>query len=101
MEKMTKKDRFKKFIYDHREDLAAVTTAVVAYGVILKVVTDHGKKHGASAGAANTEKYNSWADTQNEWLDKQYSEGKKVYLLHDYSYLTMPEDTEVEWIQSI
>lgn len=101
MEKMTKKDRFKKFIYDNREDLAAITTAVVAYGVIFKVVTDHGKKRGASIGAENTEKYNSWADTQNEWIDKQYADGKTVYLLHDYSYLTMPNDTEVEWIQSI
>lgn len=98
MEKMTKKDKFKKFVYDHRETIAKVTvyTTLIVGSIAIIAKANSQKMEDAKESVSD---YNSWAGEENEWLDEQEAEDKLVYLLHDWSYLVIPKETETEWIK--
>jgi hypothetical protein len=97
MNKMTKKEKFKKFVYDHREEIAQVTVfATIFVGSIVIIAKEAARQQQAESDAVS--EYNSWVETENEWLDEKTAEGKDVYLLHDQTYLFIPSDTEREWI---
>jgi len=96
MQKMTKKEKFKKFVYDHRETIARVTvyTTLIAGSIAIIINAASNEKEAAD----KTEAYNSWAEGENEWLEEKQSEGMKTFLLADWTYLLVPEDAETEWI---
>jgi Ni,Fe-hydrogenase III large subunit len=98
MEKMTKKEKFKKFVNDHSDVIAQVvvyTTIVVgSIAIIAKAASDQ-----KEAVDAAIERRNSWVDSENEWLEEQDAAGKDIYLLHNLTYLLVPKDAEVELVE--
>jgi hypothetical protein len=101
MNKMTKKDRFKKFVKDNEELITASAMIVTGLGVIAVAIAAANKaEKEASERASNyISAHNAWAETENEWIDEQKADGKDVYYLYDGTYLTMPTDAIREWIQ--
>jgi hypothetical protein len=97
MEKMTKKEKFKKFVDDHHETIAKVAVYAVIIGGSIAIIARAASKEQDELEARVAER-NAWVDTENEWLDEKKAEGKDVYLLHDLTYLFIPSDTEREWI---
>ncbi len=94
MSKPSMKDKAKKFITTYKEEIIVAAVTVAAIGVFIAKVDEAKKKPAELA-----RKHNEWAAVENEWLDDVNNEGKVVYLLHDYTYLLVPEDTKTEWIQ--
>ena len=98
MEKMTKKDKFKKFVYDHRETIAQVTVYTTLIVSAIAIIAKEKARQQANSDAVSD--HNSWTKDENEWIDEQNAADKIVYLLHDWSYLLVPKDTEVEWVKN-
>jgi hypothetical protein len=97
MKEMTKKEKFKKFVYDHRETIAQVTVyTTLIVGAIAIIAKESARQQQAASDAISD--HNSWVEEENEWIDDQYAADKVVYLLHDLTYLLVPKDTETEWI---
>lgn len=100
MNEMTKKEKFKKFVYDHREVITKVTvyTTLVVGTIAIIANAASNEEESRKKRADALEARNSWADTENEWLDEQREDGKDIYLLHDWTYLLVPKDT-AEWVK--
>lgn len=99
--KMTVKEKFKKFVSDHEEAIVNITAYAVGFGAIVATALIAGRmleKTYEKEVSKNMATYNSWADGENKWIDEQNENGKTVYLLHDWTYLTLPAETETEWI---
>ena len=94
MSKPSMKEKAKKFINNHKTEILAVAT-LVATAVVVINNFDKAKQAETKRRDADT----LWTTRENNWLDDQYSNGKKVYFLHDKTYVTMPIDTPTEWIQ--
>lgn len=101
MNKMTKKEKFKKFVYDHREVIAKVTVYTTLVVGTIAIISNAASEEREKLRkiADKVDERNSWAHTENEWLDEKRAEDKVVYLLHDLTYLLVPEDAEVEWVK--
>jgi hypothetical protein len=101
MEPMTKKEKFKKFVSDHREVITKVTvytTLVVgSIAIVAKALSDI--EDIKQKNAERLDDHNSWVEQENAWLDEKEAEGKDIYLLHDWTYLLVPKDTETEWVK--
>jgi len=100
MKKMTKKEQFKKFVSDHSETIAKVTVyTTLAVGCIAILANATSKANESQKALADgIDAYNSWADSENEWIEQKAAEDKAVFLLADWTYLVVPKDTETEWV---
>jgi hypothetical protein len=98
MEKMTKKEKFKKFVDDHHETIAKVavyaTIIVSSIAIIARTVSKEEQER-----IDKIDRYNEWTDGENEWLQEKLAEGNDAYILHDLTYMFIPKDTKREFVE--
>jgi len=96
MTEQKKPNKFKQFVTNHPEAIVyGAATAIVASMYAYAVVS------ATKASKAAIKEYNEYTDKVNSLVAQADADGKATYLLADWTFLLVPKDTTVDWIQDI
>lgn len=93
MDKPSRRERVKKWVREHKDELVATTFFSTIAGVYIVLVAKSYKD-----AAKEVEEYNQWVDGMNTWLNDERKSGNGVYRLDDGRYLVVPFDAPQETV---
>jgi hypothetical protein len=98
--KKTKRQKFKSWCADNRENLAVAGVGsffVAAYGYVFYASVKEANQAVAQAHQEHVA-YLQWRDETNTWLNDQRNAGNAVYQLEDGRFLTVAADAPQETV---
>ncbi len=96
MSTTSKKNKIKQFIADHPAEVFTGVVTTAAIGLYVFAV-----KNATHAAQKAIDAHNEYADLANNFIEKANADGKAVFLLADWTYLLVPNETQTEWIKDI
>lgn len=96
MTEQKKPNKFKQFVTNH-PDVVVYGAATAIIGSMYAYLVVNANK---TAKAAIKE-YNEYGEKVNALIAQADADGKATYLLADLTFLLVPKDTPVNWIQDI